>query len=82
MTTLKIKIPGKFSFVSAQVTLSRQTFLQRIAAFFGRYQDTSLEVTVPHNNWYARYKGEFQNMGPKMRSLYWQKDRPWMHDLK
>ena len=46
-------------------------------------KDTAVEVTTREDHWwYARYKGEFQNMGPKMRSLYWQKDRPWMHELK
>ena len=35
------------------------------------FSDTSSEVTkLVENLWYAKYKGEFQNMGPKIRNMY------------
>ena len=46
--------------------------------------DTTIEVTIPviieesH-----RYRGEFQNMGPKIRAIRaYQKDPVWLYDPK
>lgn len=44
------------------------------------FADAAAELTEIVSSWSARYRGEFQNMGPKIRNMYTpQKDPFWTY---